>query len=101
MKPLPLDGRTNRIEAPGLSGRRVLRLRDIHETGHPEHGDAALIHDLVDVSAARERGYRSAILIGCRFDGISGFSLVAHLDPRFGYLANGDVIAIDAGSGRL
>ena len=47
------------------------------------------------------RGYESAILVGDSTDASDGFTLAACLDARFGYLAHGDVIAIDTGSGRL
>lgn len=101
MTPLPLDGRVT-VEGPALSGRRVLRLRGLqHINGPVGDADAAIVQADAELAIARERGFTSAILFGCSSGVAADFSPAAHLDSRFGYLADGDVVALDPGSGRF
>jgi len=101
MKPLPLDGRASRIEVRADSGRRLLRVRDPDFRNERDWRDAAIIRKSAEVAAARSRGFDAAIVVGNLSADTGGFSLAVHVDQRFGYLANGDVIAIDPASGRI
>ena len=102
MTPLALDGSATLVEGPTLTGRRVLRLREIEHTEGPiKDADAAIIRRDADIAVAREQGFKSAILFGCSSGGASDFAPAAHLDRRFGYLADRDIVALDPGSRRL
>ena len=102
MTPLPLDGIALQVEGAALSGRHVLRLRDPRGLNGPiGDADAAIVQANADIASARELGFRFAVLFGCSSGIATDFSAAAHLDPRFGYLADGDVIAMDSGSKRF
>lgn len=101
MTPLPLDGRASRVDIKGSPNRRVLRLCDPHTVEHPDQNDMAIVRECADVAVARDRGFEAAIMIDNPPADTDGFALAVYLDPRFGYLDSGDVIAIDSGSGRF
>ena len=101
MNPLLLDGRARRIEAQQPTGRRVLRLRDPFAAEHFDYKDAAILRKSADAAVALRQGFKTAIVVGDPPVETNGFALVAHVDQRFGYLANGDVIAVDTASGRF
>jgi His-Xaa-Ser system radical SAM maturase HxsC len=65
--------------------------------------DAAVVRDQDDLTAAKERGFRTVIFLESPF--LSGedesFDNVVRLGSRFGYLGDGDLIGLDPRSGRL
>jgi len=98
MTPLPLSGTAKSVTGAVEPGRRLLRLRAA-ETDAVNEADIALIRHDGHLAIARVRGFTKAVL----FDGsltadMTDFALIAHIDQRFGYLADGDVIALDAES---
>lgn len=102
MKPLALDGTAKLIERSGLDGRRVLRLHSLSQIQGPfEASAAAIIRSDADLAIARKLGFASVVLFGLSPGGASEFTLAVHLDPRFAYLSDGDVIALNSRSGRL
>jgi His-Xaa-Ser system radical SAM maturase HxsC len=101
MTPLPLDGRARRVDVKGSPNRRVLRLCDPHTVNHADQRDMAIVREAADIAVARDRGFSAAIVIGDPLADTSGFALAMYLDPRFGYLDSGDVIAVDSGAGRF
>jgi len=101
MRPLPLSGTAKAITGTIEPGRRLLRLRAA-ETGAVDEADIALIRHDGDLAMARVRGFTKAVLFDdSSTTDVTDFALVAHIDPRFDYLADGDVMALDPGSGRF
>jgi His-Xaa-Ser system radical SAM maturase HxsC len=101
MTPLPLSGTAKSIVGIAEGGRRLLRLRAA-ENGPVGEGDAAIIRDDGDLAIARDRDFSRVVIFDpCSTTGAGDFALAAHLDQRFGYLADGDVIALDSGSRRF
>src|SRR5581483_20326 len=103
MTPLPLSGTAKSIS--GLMGERrhLFRLRDLATSlGPTNDADAAIIQCDADLAEARRRGFAGVV----SFDRTAitdpvGFATTAHLDRRFDYLSDGDVVAFDAGSRRF
>jgi His-Xaa-Ser system radical SAM maturase HxsC len=103
MIPLPLSGTAKSITGPVAPGRRLLRLCDVGSSSHTtSEADAAIVRRDTDLSKARDRGFRTAVVFdAASMSDTAEFTMAAHLDRRFGYLADGDVIAFDAGSRRF
>jgi His-Xaa-Ser system radical SAM maturase HxsC len=103
MTPLSLSGTAKSIAGVPISGRRLLRLRDAKDSIGPiGDADAALVRRDADLSEARDRGFSAAVLFDpASMPDAAAFKMAAHLDRRFGYLADGDVIAFDADSRRF
>jgi His-Xaa-Ser system radical SAM maturase HxsC len=102
MTPLPLSGTAKSMIGPVVSGRRLLRLHDIGSSSHPGEADAAIVRRDADLSDARDRGFASAVVFDTTtMTDDADFNMIAHLDQRFNYLADGDVIAFDASSRRF
>jgi His-Xaa-Ser system radical SAM maturase HxsC len=101
MTPLPLSGTAKTVTGTAEPGRRLLRLREV-ENGPLDDADAALIRRDGDVAAARNSGFSTAIVFEpCSTTRATDFALAVHLDQQFGYLADGDVLALDPASGRF
>jgi His-Xaa-Ser system radical SAM maturase HxsC len=102
MTPLPLSGTARSITGALEPGRNLMRLRAADASAGGE-ADIAVIRQSDDRAVARAHGFTRAI----SFEGQStideedGFAVAVHLDERFGYLADGDVIALDPGSRRF
>lgn len=101
MTPLPLSGIAKSIVGAPEAGRRLLRLRSVE--GYPENVvDTAIVRHDDDLAAARDHGFtRMAIFEPCIASEPGDLVLAARLDQRFTYLADGDVIALDAKSRRF
>jgi len=101
MTPLPLSGTAKSVSGSTVHQRHLLRLR--HASSEPVcDADAAIVRQDADLDFARDRGFLTALA----FDAYSasdfgGLNVLVRLDGRFGYLAAGDVIALDAGSRRF
>jgi His-Xaa-Ser system radical SAM maturase HxsC len=65
-----------------------------------DDAEAALIRCDADADIAGERGFAKAVMLG-PYSAESNFALTVHLDEQFGYLADGDVIALDPDSRRF
>src|SRR5208282_4183103 len=101
MTPLPLSGTARSIVGIAEAGRRLLRLRAA-ENGPVGEGDAAIIRDDGDLAIAHDQDFSRAVIFDpCSMTEAADFALAAYLDQRFGYLADGDVIALDSGSRRF
>jgi His-Xaa-Ser system radical SAM maturase HxsC len=101
MTPLPLSGTARSVTGAFRSGRRLMRLRTV-ETGAVDEADMALIRHDDDLAIARARGFSKALMFeGSSTTDAADFAVAAQLDERFGYLADGDVMALDPGSGRF
>jgi His-Xaa-Ser system radical SAM maturase HxsC len=101
MTPLPLSGTARAITGMAEPGRRLLRLRAV-ENGPADDADAALIRRDGDDAIARDRGFAKAVTLdGSSQTTKTNFALAAHLDPQFGYLDDGDVLALDPVSRRF
>src|SRR5260370_21116252 len=101
MTPLPLSGTARSIVGGWEPGRRVLRLR-AGENGSVGEADAAIVRHGSDLTVARDRDFTRAVIFEpCLPIEPGDFVLTAHLDQRFGYLADGDVIALDPASRRF
>jgi His-Xaa-Ser system radical SAM maturase HxsC len=101
MTPLPLSETAKSITGLAESRRRLIRLRRA-DSGPVNEADAAIIRGDVDLAAALERGFSRAVIFESRSRNEPlEFVLVAHLDPRFDYLSDGDVIALDPRSRRF
>jgi His-Xaa-Ser system radical SAM maturase HxsC len=103
MTPLPLSGTAKSIIGPFVPGRRLFRLHDIGSLSHPtSKANAAIVRRDADLSDARDRGFATAVVFDTpSITDDADFEMIAHLDQRFDYLADGDVIAFDAGSRRF
>lgn len=103
MTPLALSGTAAALLGPGAAaGRTLLRLRDPTSSGPVDARDAALIRSPADRLAAHAGGFGKAITIGGTGGGDGGdFNLEVRLGDRFGYLADGDVFAIEGKSLRI
>lgn len=100
MTPLPLSGTATSVSGAGVQGRHLLRLREA-SSGSVCEADAAIVRHNADLSLARDQGFGSAIMFDpCLASDPTDLGVV-HLDGRFGYLADGDVIALDPGSRRF
>jgi His-Xaa-Ser system radical SAM maturase HxsC len=68
-----------------------------------DEADVAVIRQNGDRTVARTHGFSRAISFEGKstIDEADGFAVAVHLDERFGYLADGDVIALDPGSRRF
>jgi His-Xaa-Ser system radical SAM maturase HxsC len=98
MTPLPLSGTAKAVTGTVEPGRRLLRLREA-QNGPADDTDAALIRCGDEVAIARDRGFAKAIVLDpSPPTDATDFALTARLDQRFDYLADGDVIALDAES---
>jgi His-Xaa-Ser system radical SAM maturase HxsC len=101
MTPLALSGTAKAITGATEPGRRLLRLRAV-ENGPVTQADTALIRHDDEAAIARDRGFANAVMLDASSSpAATNFALAAHLDQQFGYLADGDVIAIDPGSRRF
>jgi His-Xaa-Ser system radical SAM maturase HxsC len=101
MTPLRLSGTAKSIAGVVEAGRRLLRLRAA-ENRPVSESDAAIIRRDGDLAIARDRGSTRAVIFDpCSITEAADFALAAHLDQRFGYLADGDVIALDSQSRRF
>jgi His-Xaa-Ser system radical SAM maturase HxsC len=105
MKPLPLAGVAITTAGAERSGRRmVLRLRAPQLALDTNDHDAALIRDKFDVSAARARGFKTAVIFdNAELSGAdtNGVPVTVRIGPHFGYLDDGDIIGLDPGSRRF
>jgi His-Xaa-Ser system radical SAM maturase HxsC len=103
MTPLPLSGTAKSITGSIGERRRLFRLHDLAASINPiSDADAAIIRCEADSAEARNRGFAGAILFDrAAINGLSDFAITAHLDRRFDYLSDGDVVAFDAGSRRF
>jgi His-Xaa-Ser system radical SAM maturase HxsC len=102
MTPLPLSGTARSIIGALQPGRSLMRLRAA-DTDVVDDADVAVIRQNGDRTVARARGFTRAISFETKstIDEADGFAVAVHLDERFGYLADGDVIALDPGSRRF
>lgn len=101
MTPLPLSGTASSVAGAAKPGRRLLRLRAV-ESGPAEEADAAIIRRDSDLAIARDRQFSMVVMFDPSLTmEATDLVLAAHLDQRFGYLADGDVIALDPGSRRF
>ena len=101
MTPLPLSGTATAVIGKVEPGRRLLRLREA-EAGPTNEGDAAIIRQDGDHDIARARGFANAVVFGPRSaERATDYVVRAHLEQRFGYLADGDIIALDPSSRRF
>jgi len=101
MIPLPLSGTATMVLGDTEPGRRLLRLRE-PATAPTSMADAAMIREDADHDIARTQGFANAVVFDhCRVAEAEDFTLGAHLDQRFEYLADGDVIALDPASRRF
>jgi His-Xaa-Ser system radical SAM maturase HxsC len=97
--PLALSGTATAMLGPAAgAGRRLWRLRSPTAAGPADARDAALIRSPADRLAAHAAGFARAVAIGERAGDSSGFAAEVRLGDRFGYLAAGDVVAIDGAS---
>jgi len=106
MTPLALSGSAIAVSGAQRSKRRmVLRLRAPRSTAAPEidDRDAVLIRDEEDLSAARARGFKTAVFLeGALSPGASdGFDVSVRIGTRFAHLGDGDIIGLNPGSRRL
>jgi His-Xaa-Ser system radical SAM maturase HxsC len=81
----------------------LLRLRSPASGAATDRRDAALVRDRADLAAARSGGFNVAVLLEDVWfpDGARSSQVVVRLGSGFGYLGNGDIIGLDAGSRRL
>lgn len=102
MTPLALSGIAAAMLGPQAGARRtLLRLRSPRSDGPVDARDAALIRDPADRTAARTAGFAQAVAIGGRAGDSPSFAAEVRLSDRFGYLADGDVFAIEGKSLRV
>ncbi len=104
MTPLALSGLAISVTGAAQSDRRMLiRLRSPDSGSASDKRDAALVRDRADVAAARSDGFKATVLLeDVWFPSADGSSeVVVRLGARFGYLGDGDIIGLDAGSRRL
>jgi len=104
MKPLALAGSAIAVTgATRFESRMVLRLRGPRSVPVIDDRDGALIRDEVDLSAARLRGFKTAVFLeGASLSPNAGeFDVVVTLGERFCHLGDGDIIGLDPGTLRL
>jgi hypothetical protein len=95
MTPLALSGTAKSVSGATVHTRHLLRLREARSEPVCE-ADAAIVRDDADLSIARDQGFGTAIIVDpCSASDPIDLGVVVHLDGRFGYLAAGDVIALD------
>ena len=101
MTPLPLAGTADQVKGSVHERRRVLRLRSAKPIDTPvTSADAAIVRNEVDLALARKHKFRSLVLLDY-INKVEDCDLIAQLDRRFGYLSDGDVVALDTGSRRF
>jgi His-Xaa-Ser system radical SAM maturase HxsC len=101
MKPLVLSGRATALTSNRrLEADTVLRARG-PEANAARHEDAALLRTSADVDLAWRHRFSTAIAIGDVHVASDRFDTLLRLGDEFGYLAEGDVIAVDTASRRL
>lgn len=101
MTPLPLSGIAKSVAGTVEPGRRLLRLRSA-ESDPVNEADTAMIRCDGDLAIAHDRGFAKAVTFEpCSPTEAAEFVLAAYLDQRFGYLADGDVMALDPVSRRF
>lgn len=102
MTPLALSGTATAMLGPAASARRtLLRLRSPTSGGPVDVRDAVLIRSPAERMVARAAGFANAVAIGGWVEESPGFAMEVRLGDRFGYLADGDVFAIEGKSLRL
>jgi His-Xaa-Ser system radical SAM maturase HxsC len=83
----------------------LLRLRAARRTqaSKIDERDGALVRDQEDLDAAKDRGFKTAVFLDTTLSSAEdeGFDNIVRLNSRFGHLGDGDVIGLDAVSGRL
>jgi len=100
--PLPLYGIAQVAGTDRAAVRYPVRLRA--PMNEPTADDAALARSLDDLKFARQSGFAQAFVIGVATElhAVADQFARAYVVPkRFNYLADGDVIGIDPGSGRF
>jgi His-Xaa-Ser system radical SAM maturase HxsC len=101
MTPLSLSGTAKSVSGSTVHRRHLLRLRDA-SSGPVCDADAAIVREDADFYIARDRGFGTVLAFdACSGSDFSGLELMVRLDGRFGYLAAGDVIALDPKSRRV
>jgi His-Xaa-Ser system radical SAM maturase HxsC len=104
MTPLQLSGTAKSVAGIVAPGRRLVRLNEIANlpSGPVRDADAAIVRNGRDLATARDQGFTIAVIFdGSMASETADLGLAVHLDERFGYLADGDVIALDTGSRRF
>ena len=101
MTPLALSGTAKSVSGATVHTRHLLRLREARSEPVCE-ADAAIVRDDADLCIARDHGFGTAFVFeACSATNSAGFGVSVRLDGRYGYLAAGDVIALDPGSRRF
>jgi His-Xaa-Ser system radical SAM maturase HxsC len=104
MKPLALAGSAiDVIGAKRFQRRMVLRLCAPRSGTDIDARDGALIRDEEDLTAARTRGFRTAVFLeqASAPNNADEFEVTVRLGARFGHLDDGDIIGLDPESLRL
>jgi len=99
MTPLPLTGRVETRGLSAISTRTLLRLAN-PEAPPKSVYDAALLRTPNDYSVALSAGYGQAVSVMNPSDVVGTFDRVALFGPKFRWLGNGDLLAIEPALGR-
>jgi His-Xaa-Ser system radical SAM maturase HxsC len=106
MKPLALTGSAITVTVAKPSSRRMLlrlRLPNSNPASKLDERDGALVRDEEDLTAAKARGFKTAVLLESSLSSAQdeGFENIVWLGSQFGHLSDGDLIRLDPGSARL
>src|SRR5262245_34473621 len=106
MKPLALTGSALAVTVAKPSRRRMLlrlRLPRWNPASKLDERDGALVRDEEDLTAAKARGFKTAVLLEGSLSSAEheDFENIVWLGSRFGHLGDGDLIGLDPNSARL
>ena len=98
---LPLYGRATATRGfDPVNGRRVFRLCTAGAAPEVE-ADVALIQHEADLAVAASSGFSKALVIGDLAIPESSFAAIVHVEGKFGYLDQGDIVGFQPSTGRF